>query len=181
MWSMEQFSTYIEKHHGKKGYVQAVLEPRIQQIMLYCFEAAKPQLSNKFGCVLRGCGRRPSCSMTAHPLARSCSRPPWRVAPSAPASSYFDLLGFDFMIDTNFDAWLIEANVNPALHTSCKPCQCVQALPCLCGGNAASLWSCLSAGPPRLMSLSAPSCLPLLQGSAARHGAGDCRYRGRAF
>ncbi|EGD83586.1 hypothetical protein PTSG_04194 [Salpingoeca rosetta] len=35
----------------------------------------------------------------------------------------FDLLGFDFMIDDELNAWLIEINVNPALHTTCKPCQ----------------------------------------------------------
>lgn len=33
---------------------------------------------------------------------------------------YFDLLGFDFMLDENFKVWLIEINVNPALHTNCK-------------------------------------------------------------
>ena len=50
---------------------------------------------------------------------------------------YFDLLGFDFMVDTQLNVsqpramllslaiplspqvWLIEANVNPALHTNC--------------------------------------------------------------
>ncbi|XP_072040892.1 LOW QUALITY PROTEIN: uncharacterized protein [Amphiura filiformis] len=33
---------------------------------------------------------------------------------------FFDLLGFDFLIDTDFKIWLIEINVNPALHTNCK-------------------------------------------------------------
>ncbi|XP_048581079.1 uncharacterized protein LOC5512073 isoform X2 [Nematostella vectensis] len=33
---------------------------------------------------------------------------------------YFDLLGFDFMIDENFKVWLIEINVNPSLSTSCQ-------------------------------------------------------------
>ncbi|XP_028393801.1 uncharacterized protein LOC114518086 [Dendronephthya gigantea] len=33
---------------------------------------------------------------------------------------YFDLLGFDFMLDEDLKVWLIEINVNPALHTNCK-------------------------------------------------------------
>eukprot|EP00053_Salpingoeca_punica_P023976 m.11947 g.11947 ORF g.11947 m.11947 type:complete len:392 (+) comp6005_c0_seq1:405-1580(+) len=32
---------------------------------------------------------------------------------------YFDLLGFDFMVDEHFNVWLIEINVNPALFTNC--------------------------------------------------------------
>ncbi|XP_066910251.1 protein polyglycylase TTLL10-like isoform X2 [Clytia hemisphaerica] len=33
--------------------------------------------------------------------------------------STFELLGFDFMIDENMKVWLIEVNINPALHTNC--------------------------------------------------------------
>ena len=32
---------------------------------------------------------------------------------------FFELLGFDFMIDSNMKVWLIEVNINPALHTNC--------------------------------------------------------------
>lgn len=32
----------------------------------------------------------------------------------------FELLGFDFMVDENMKVWLIEVNINPALHTNCK-------------------------------------------------------------
>eukprot|EP01135_Chromosphaera_perkinsii_P011451 Nk52_evm27s2402 gene=Nk52_evmTU27s2402 len=32
----------------------------------------------------------------------------------------FQLLGFDIMIDESFNVWLIEINVNPALHTNCE-------------------------------------------------------------
>ncbi|XP_031554461.1 probable beta-tubulin polyglutamylase [Actinia tenebrosa] len=35
-------------------------------------------------------------------------------------SGFFDLLGFDFMIDENFKVWLIEVNVNPSLNTNCQ-------------------------------------------------------------
>ena len=31
----------------------------------------------------------------------------------------FELLGYDFMIDQNFKAWLIEVNTNPCLELSC--------------------------------------------------------------
>eukprot|EP00795_Rhopilema_esculentum_P007069 gene7069-12708_t len=34
---------------------------------------------------------------------------------------YFDLLGFDFMVDDNMNIWLLECNVNPALFTNCEP------------------------------------------------------------
>eukprot|EP00730_Choanoeca_flexa_P020112 TRINITY_DN9828_c0_g1_i2.p1 TRINITY_DN9828_c0_g1~~TRINITY_DN9828_c0_g1_i2.p1 ORF type:complete len:403 (+),score=85.07 TRINITY_DN9828_c0_g1_i2:1601-2809(+) len=37
----------------------------------------------------------------------------------------FDLLGFDFMLDADLAPWLIEVNVNPALHTSCSACAAV--------------------------------------------------------
>ncbi|XP_003385337.1 PREDICTED: protein polyglycylase TTLL10-like [Amphimedon queenslandica] len=33
---------------------------------------------------------------------------------------YFELLGFDFMLDSNYHLWLIEVNINPALHTNCE-------------------------------------------------------------
>lgn len=33
---------------------------------------------------------------------------------------YFDLYGFDFMIDQDMGVWLIEINVNPALHVNCE-------------------------------------------------------------
>ena len=36
---------------------------------------------------------------------------------------YFEILGFDFMIDSDFKIWLIEVNVNPALHTNCDVLQ----------------------------------------------------------
>jgi len=32
----------------------------------------------------------------------------------------FDLLGFDFLIDDDFKVWLLEVNINPALHTNCQ-------------------------------------------------------------
>lgn len=32
----------------------------------------------------------------------------------------FDLLGFDFLIDEDFKVWLLEVNINPALHTNCQ-------------------------------------------------------------
>ena len=32
----------------------------------------------------------------------------------------FDFLGLDFMVDTDLNVWLIEVNVNPALHTNCN-------------------------------------------------------------
>ena len=32
----------------------------------------------------------------------------------------FELLGYDFMIDTDFKPWLIEVNTNPCLETNCS-------------------------------------------------------------
>lgn len=32
---------------------------------------------------------------------------------------FFDLIGCDFMIDEDFNVWLLEMNCNPALHTNC--------------------------------------------------------------
>ena len=36
---------------------------------------------------------------------------------------FFEILGFDFMVDSDFKVWLIEVNVNPALHTNCDVLQ----------------------------------------------------------
>lgn len=33
---------------------------------------------------------------------------------------FFELLGFDFMLDSDLNVWLIEVNMNPALHTNCE-------------------------------------------------------------
>ncbi|XP_022100588.1 probable beta-tubulin polyglutamylase isoform X2 [Acanthaster planci] len=33
---------------------------------------------------------------------------------------YFDLLGFDFLLDESMKVYLLEVNVNPALHTNCE-------------------------------------------------------------
>ncbi|XP_069550244.1 protein polyglycylase TTLL10 [Brachyistius frenatus] len=33
---------------------------------------------------------------------------------------FFDLIGCDFMIDEDFQVWLLEMNCNPALHTNCE-------------------------------------------------------------
>nr|XP_006823794.1 PREDICTED: centriolin-like [Saccoglossus kowalevskii] len=33
---------------------------------------------------------------------------------------YFDLYGFDFLLDTDMKVWLLEINVNPALHVNCE-------------------------------------------------------------
>ncbi|XP_029910699.1 protein polyglycylase TTLL10 [Myripristis murdjan] len=33
---------------------------------------------------------------------------------------FFDLIGCDFMIDDEFNVWLLEMNCNPALHTNCE-------------------------------------------------------------
>jgi D-alanine-D-alanine ligase-like ATP-grasp enzyme len=38
---------------------------------------------------------------------------------------FFDLLGFDIMLDENMKLWLIEVNVNPALFTNCAVLQFV--------------------------------------------------------
>jgi D-alanine-D-alanine ligase-like ATP-grasp enzyme len=38
---------------------------------------------------------------------------------------FFDLLGFDIMLDDNMKLWLIEVNVNPALFTNCAVLQSV--------------------------------------------------------
>lgn len=40
----------------------------------------------------------------------------------------FDLLGVDFMIDTNLNVWLIEMNINPALHTNCDTLSAISPL-----------------------------------------------------
>uniref|UniRef100_A0A3B3ZSM1 Uncharacterized protein n=1 Tax=Periophthalmus magnuspinnatus TaxID=409849 RepID=A0A3B3ZSM1_9GOBI len=36
---------------------------------------------------------------------------------------FFDLIGCDFMIDEDFNVWLLEMNCNPALHTNCSVLQ----------------------------------------------------------
>ncbi|XP_070560557.1 protein polyglycylase TTLL10-like isoform X2 [Ptychodera flava] len=33
---------------------------------------------------------------------------------------FFDLYGFDFLLDTDMKVWLLEINVNPALHVNCE-------------------------------------------------------------
>ena len=35
-------------------------------------------------------------------------------------SKYFEIFGYDFMVDVNKDLWLIEVNTNPCLEQSCQ-------------------------------------------------------------
>eukprot|EP00050_Salpingoeca_kvevrii_P003570 m.227467 g.227467 ORF g.227467 m.227467 type:complete len:733 (-) comp10851_c3_seq2:20-2218(-) len=51
-------------------------------------------------------------------IMRQCFESVRRVLDSR--DGFFDLLGFDFMVDTDMKVWLIEVNVNPALHTNCE-------------------------------------------------------------
>ena len=36
------------------------------------------------------------------------------------AVGFFELIGFDFMLDADFNVWLIEANFNPAMSRGCE-------------------------------------------------------------
>lgn len=45
----------------------------------------------------------------------------------------FDIYGLDFMVDENMKIWLIEINVNPAMHTNCEVLK--QSLPGIVGGT----------------------------------------------
>ena len=43
-----------------------------------------------------------------------------RINQSFQNSNFFELFGYDFMIDEDFNVWLIECNTNPSLAESAK-------------------------------------------------------------
>ena len=43
---------------------------------------------------------------------------PQKRAQNNPHGRFFELMGYDFMIDEDFNVWLIEVNTNPSLAES---------------------------------------------------------------
>ena len=56
----------------------------------------------------------------------------------------FDIYGLDFMIDENMKIWLIEINVNPAMHTNCDVLK--EALPPILEETVGKFKNCHSSG-----------------------------------
>eukprot|EP00055_Hartaetosiga_balthica_P015482 m.91647 g.91647 ORF g.91647 m.91647 type:complete len:447 (+) comp8877_c0_seq6:158-1498(+) len=82
-----QDPTYKMEEGGQQTWVASFLVPRMKEIMIHCYKAARVFLEKDVG--------------------------------------YFDVLGFDFIIDDMLNVWLIEINVNPALHIRTQACKSV--------------------------------------------------------
>lgn len=106
MWTMEQFASYLATDEG----IDAMSTEAQAKFARYADRPSETSrwvdeiLTSQMKDIMR------HCFLSARPQLDT--RP-----------GFFDLLGFDFMIDDNLHLWLIEVNVNPALHTTCKPCQ----------------------------------------------------------
>ena len=109
MWSMEALADYLATEEGR----MAVAEDARHMLMPSgehkdCADAAKHWVFTTFAARMKSIMTYAFQAAKPH-LDRSVG--------------YFDLLGVDFMVDEHLNTWLIEVNVNPALHTRCRPCQ----------------------------------------------------------
>jgi len=102
---------FVQKKHPLYATKKEETIMNFDQFNNYVNEHVKDEKQLENDWVLNGCTKRMKEIMVI--CANACKNKLDK------AHGTFDLLGFDFMIDDNMKVWLIEINVNPALHTNC--------------------------------------------------------------
>eukprot|EP00043_Microstomoeca_roanoka_P011370 m.107198 g.107198 ORF g.107198 m.107198 type:complete len:416 (-) comp15175_c0_seq1:56-1303(-) len=121
MWSMDQFVAYLDSAEGQQAVAESARPQLQRQPKKHGAEATTTAvLDDKHASgaafwVYRVLTEKMKAIMTQCFLSAK--------GQLDRGAGLYDLLGFDFMIDDQLNVWLIEVNVNPALHTTCKPCQ----------------------------------------------------------
>lgn len=114
VWSFEQLNEYLNSESGDsapKDWAAGPLQEQMKTIMKHCYMSVRDTLDPRQGFFdLLGFD-----FMVGSVFALDRLRRPPHYFTSPPVAT----VGVDWQVDSAMNVWLIEINVNPALHTGC--------------------------------------------------------------